>query len=73
MYYAAVNYYANATSQGFSNTWGVVQFSDKGSRDQFVSEALDLATKTISAKEVEDYGGVQYAYTSKGLVELQPQ
>lgn len=70
MYYAAINSYATETSVGFANTWGVVRFADRASRDEYVEEATDLATKAILAKEVKNYGGVSADYKDGELSPL---
>jgi hypothetical protein len=57
MYYAAKNNYANETSVGFSNKWYVIGFATKLQRDAHVQCASDMATKSISCKDVSKFGG----------------
>jgi hypothetical protein len=56
MYYAAINSYANATSVGFANTWGVLGFASRKMRDAYVKRATDMATCAITSKDVRKYG-----------------
>lgn len=55
MFYAAINSYSSETSVGFANTWGVIGFEKRQQRDEYVSEANDLATQAISASEIRKY------------------
>jgi hypothetical protein len=55
MYYAAINQYSNETSIGFSNTWGVLAFESKEARDRYVNNVRDLATRSITRKQIKDY------------------
>lgn len=57
MFYAAVNSYATETSIGFANTWGVLGFATRQMRDAYVRQANDLATRSITSKEISAYGG----------------
>lgn len=69
MYYAAVNSYANETSVGFANTWSVIGFATRATRDAYVEIATDMATRAISAAEMRKYGakpGQVSHYTEDG-------
>lgn len=55
MYYAANNQYATDTSVGFGNTWYVLAFVDKKSRDQYVKDAKGLAVCAINRKDIPGY------------------
>lgn len=69
MYYAAINSYATETSVGFCNTWSVIGFATRFTRDAYVWEATDLATKAILASELRQYGakpGQVSHYTAEG-------
>ena len=57
MYYAAINSYSTVTSVGFNNTWSVIGFATKATRDAYVMAATDLATRQISSAEIKKYGG----------------
>ena len=57
MYYAAVNSYATETSRGFCNTWSVIGFELRATRDAYVQRATDLATTAIKAAEIRRFGG----------------
>lgn len=55
MFYAAVNSRASETSVGFANTWGVLGFATKAMRDAYVQRSTDMATRSITSKEVGKY------------------
>ena len=55
MFYAAINAYANETSTGFNNTWGVLAFETRSTRDAYVASRNDLATRAITRKEITRY------------------
>lgn len=55
MFYAAVNSRATETSIGFANTWSVLGFATKAMRDAYVRRATDMATRSITSKEVGTY------------------
>lgn len=55
MFYAAINTRATETSVGFANTWGVIGFATRTMRDAYVELATDLATRSITAKELGKY------------------
>lgn len=57
MHYAAINDYATPTNSGFANTWSVVGFELKTTRDAFVKRAEDCATKSIKHAEIRYYSG----------------
>lgn len=73
MFYAAVNSHATDTSIGFANTWGVIGFATKTMRDAYVARATDLATKSITSKEVGKYdarlGQISYYDAAGDLME----
>lgn len=50
-FYAATNDYASETSIGFANTWRILAFESRKSRDEFVKSATDLAAQAISRRE----------------------
>ena len=54
-YYAADNLYSSETSVGFANTWFVIAFSSKKSRDQFVMERKGVAIRPIKRSEISRY------------------
>jgi hypothetical protein len=54
-YYAAVNIYATENSIGFANTWEVLAFINRRTRDAFVSGRTDLATRAIRKNEITKY------------------
>lgn len=56
MYYAAVNSHATETSIGFTNTWGVIGFATRQTRDAYVHRATDLATRITTTAEFKKYG-----------------
>ncbi len=55
MFYAAKNTHATETSIGFANTWYVIGFATKESRDQHIKNATDRATQAINADELKKY------------------
>ena len=55
MRFAANNHYATDTNTGFANTWYVVAFADKQSRDEYVSKAQGMAVKAITKAEISHY------------------
>ena len=57
MYYAAINYKADQSSMGFSNTWNVHAFDSKRERDNFVSEksVMNKSAKAIARKDISTY------------------
>lgn len=55
MKFAANNTYATETSFGFANTWYVLAFRDKESRDAYVEKAKGIAVKAITRKEIPFY------------------
>jgi hypothetical protein len=55
MFYAAINSYANETSTGFANTWGVLAFETRADRDAYVSSRDDLSTQPIARKDIPHY------------------
>lgn len=73
MFYAEVNSHATDTSIGFANTWGVIGFATKTMRDAYVARATDLATKSITSKEVGKYdarlGQINYYDANGDLME----
>lgn len=54
MYYAADNLYGSDTSVGFVNTWRVLAFTDKESRDAFVEQG-DMSTRAIKRRDISRY------------------
>lgn len=54
-YYAATNSHSTSSSMGFANTWNVMVFSSKSSRDDYVDNSHDLATRAIRRDEVTKY------------------
>lgn len=54
-YYAADNSYGSSTSHGFANTWFVVVFDNKESRDAWVEQSNNLTRKAIKREEVIKY------------------
>ena len=54
-YYAIENQKGSSTSHGFSNTWSVLVFNSKASRDKFVSESINITVKAIEKKDVTRY------------------
>jgi hypothetical protein len=73
MFYAAINSRSTETSVGFANTWGVIGFATKTMRDAYVARATDLATKSITSKEVGKYdarlGQISYYDANGDLME----
>jgi hypothetical protein len=59
-YYAACNRYSSETSVGFANTWYVETFTSRKTRDYFVKNATDRATRKITAKEVKKYSNINF-------------
>lgn len=55
MKFAANNLYATDTSTGFYNTWHVLAFEDKQSRDQYVANSKGMAVKAIAKSEISRY------------------
>jgi len=53
-YYAANNSYGSDTSIGFANTWNVLVFDTKESRDAYVDDG-NLSTRAIRRDEVTKY------------------
>lgn len=54
-YFAAINSYSSESSVGFANTWSVLVFNSKTKRDEYVSQADDMATRAITKKQIKDY------------------
>ncbi len=63
-YYAAVNSYASDVSHGFGNTWYVMVFNSKESRDNYVEDQEDLCTCAIKRNEVIYYAKRNYDYST---------
>ena len=63
MFYAATNSYASSVSMGFDNTWSVLAFNSKKSRDAFVDNASDMATKAIK-RDRATYYATNYCVSS---------
>jgi hypothetical protein len=59
-FYAAINVRGNETSIGFSNTWGVLEFTSKAERDEFVeiTKERNISVRAIKATEVKKYSDV---------------
>jgi hypothetical protein len=55
MKFAANNSYATDTDQGFANTWYVLAFEDKQSRDEYIAKSHGLAVKAITKAEIPTY------------------
>jgi hypothetical protein len=55
MYYSAHNSYASDTDLGFSNTWEVWGWDSKKSRDAYLTQCRDLASRGIKKKEIGRY------------------
>jgi len=56
-YYATRNTYASKSSRGFSNTWFVLAFADRKSRDDYVeaASARDISVYAIPLRVVTSY------------------
>lgn len=70
MFYAAGNNYANETSVGFCNTWYVIGFATRQTRDAYVQRASDLATRAIKHDEMRKYNeqpGAVSHYDAEGF------
>lgn len=57
MFYAAKNLYSSPTNIGFCNTWIVIGFPTRTSRDAFVQKCPNLATRAITANDIKKFGG----------------
>ena len=57
MHYTADNLYGSTTSVGFSNTWRVLAFADKASRDAHVSKnsPSDRSLRAIKRADISRY------------------
>ena len=54
-YYAIVNLYGSETSHGFSNTWQILVFKTKNSRDKYVEKSPNITTSKIKKSELSGY------------------
>lgn len=54
-YYAIENMYGSETSHGFSNTWQILVFKTKNSRDKYVENSTDITTSKIKKSELSGY------------------
>jgi hypothetical protein len=56
-YYAAVNSYGSETNIGFCNTWNVLAFDSRKSRDEYVDKfsQRNRSVRAILRKEVKIY------------------
>jgi len=56
-FYAAKNVYGSESSIGFANTWSVLVFNDKLSRDNFVDDAGgdNISIRRITRAQIKDY------------------
>ena len=56
MFYAADNRYGSSTSIGFANTWRVLAFADRKSRDHWVEDNRhDMSVRTIKRADIGKY------------------
>jgi len=55
MFYAAINTYGSESSTGFANTWNVLAFHDKQSRDAFVNATNRQDIRAITRKDIPRY------------------
>jgi hypothetical protein len=55
MFYAADNVYSTPTSVGFANTWQVLAFQDRATRDAWVRNDEGLAARAIKRNEIRKY------------------
>ena len=55
MKFAANNRYATDTCDGFYNTWFVLAFEDKKSRDDYVANAKGMAVRPIAKASIRFY------------------
>lgn len=69
MFYAADNHYGSQTDLGFANTWYVVAFLTKASRDAYVEASDRLSTRAIKAREVKKYGGIAFKCAVDGVLD----
>jgi hypothetical protein len=71
MFYAADNHYGSDTSTGFANTWYVLAFADKNSRNEYVDHRPNLSARAIKRphigkflpKRPRPFTGERYAIT----------
>ena len=54
-YYATKNTYGNSTSVGFANTWKVLVFTDKTSRDEYIDSSNDMSVGSINKADIKKY------------------
>jgi hypothetical protein len=54
-FYAASNNYSSESSIGFANTWFVMVFESKKSRDAYVASARNLAPRAIHKSDIAQY------------------
>lgn len=64
MYFAADNRYGNETGIGFANSWYVMAFASKETRDEFVSVSNSMAARPISADEVTRYASMNSDFST---------
>ena len=77
MFYAADNQYSNETSTGFANTWMVLAFENRKTRDAWVQDQSGLAARAITRADIANYvnrvpkpfTGECYAVTIGGLTD----
>ena len=55
MKFAANNSYSTETCDGFYNTWFVLAFEDKKSRDEYVAHAKGMAVRPITKADIRFY------------------
>ena len=58
MFYAADNSYSSETDIGFVNTWYVLAFETRRTRDEYVNTAPGMAARSIKRNEVVRYAAM---------------
>lgn len=51
-YYAAINAYGSEINHGFVNTWDVLAFNSKESRDAFIEGSSNITAEAIAKRNV---------------------
>ena len=64
-YYATKNLYGSDTSVGFANTWTVLVFTDKTSRDKYIDSSNDMSVNAINKADIKKYINAAKPFSGK--------